>query len=475
MSEEANSLKAEGNNAFRAKKYFDAFDFYTKALEKCSQDDKSLLVSIYLNLSYTEIFLEKTSEAVDHASAAIELDPTNVKAYYRRGQAKVQSLDLEGAYKDYVQALKINPAEKKIRQEAENARGIIKRRELIKAMSVQEGDSIQKIEAKEYVPEPSNVEIPEFNKEYAMKMIEDLKKDIRPHKDIFRAMLKAVKALNEKMQNIVELSPKGKFYVVGDTHGQFQDVLALFEKFGYPTREHPFLFNGDYVDRGSMGIEILCTLMAIKLADPESIYLNRGNHETLYMNQMYGFEKECTSKYNSYVYQECSDMFNTLPLGHLLNKKVLIVHGGLFTDETLTIEDIQKLNRFRQPPETGPINDILWSDPMEQNGLAPSPRGLTRTFGPDISKKFCERLDLDFIIRSHQVMQDGISEMHNGKCITVFSAPNYVGQMGNKGAVVSLDFDEDGKLKEKAYEKYTAMPIPKKYPPMMYASFGNFC
>lgn len=475
MSEEANSLKLKGNDAFRAKKYFDAFDLYTESLEKCSKNDKALLISIYLNLSYTEIFLERASTAIEHATSAIELDPQNVKAYFRRAQAKVQSQDLEGAYKDYVSALKISPAEKKIRKEAEDLRALIKRRELIKAMAVQDGDSVQKIETKEYTPEPSNVEIPEFNKEYAMKMIEDLGKDIRPHKEIFRAMIKGVKELNMKMQNIVELSPKGKFYVVGDTHGQFQDVIALFKKFGYPTRECPFLFNGDYVDRGSLGVEILCTLMALKLADPESIYLNRGNHETLYMNQMYGFEKECTSKYNSNVYKECSEMFNTLPLGHLLNKKVLIVHGGLFTDEKATIEDIQKLNRFCQPPESGPINDLLWSDPMEQNGLAPSPRGLTRTFGPDITKKFCQRLGIDFIIRSHQVMQEGICEMHNGQCITVFSAPNYVGQMGNKGAVVLLNFDDEGKLVEKSYEKFTAEPIPSQYPPMKYASFGNFC
>ena len=472
MSDDPTVLKNQGNDAFRAKKYFDAFDLYTKALNACPSDNKALLISINMNLCYTEIFLERTNEAIDHATKAIELDPKNPKAYYRRGQAKVQSFDLEGAYSDYLQACKLDPSQKAIRKEAEETRNIIKRRALLEAMSAQEGDTITRTESVDIIDE--TIEIPEFNKEYTTKLLEDLKNDIRPRKEIFRAMLKQFKELNKKMQNIVELSPKGKFYVVGDTHGQFQDVIALFEKFGYPTKENPYLFNGDYVDRGSMGIEILCVLMAFKLADPECIYLNRGNHETQSMNSMYGFEKECISKYNSITYRECSDMFNTLPLGHLLNKKILVVHGGIFTDETKTIEDVQKLDRFGQPPESGPINDLLWSDPMEQNGFAPSPRGLTRTFGPDVTERFCQRCGIDFVIRSHQVMQDGIQEMHNGKCITVFSAPNYIGTMGNKGAIIKLTFDDDGKLLDKTYEKYTAMPIPEKYRPMMYSAFGNY-
>ena len=192
------------------------------------------------------------------------------------------------------------------------------------------------------------------------------------------------------------------------------------------------------------------------------------------MNSMYGFEKECISKYDKNIFQICSEVFNTLPLGHIVNKKILVVHGGVFTNNSLTLNDIQKLDRFRQPPEEGPINDILWSDPMEQTGLAPSPRGVTRTFGPDITEAFLARNGLDFIIRSHQVQEEGICEMHQGKCITVFSSPNYIGQMKNLGAVVRLDFDNEGQLLKKSYEKFQAKPIPEKYPPMKYASFGGF-
>ena len=190
------------------------------------------------------------------------------------------------------------------------------------------------------------------------------------------------------------------------------------------------------------------------------------------MNAMYGFEKECLEKYTKNAFNKCSDVFNSLPLGHILNNKILVVHGGIFTDPNLTIPNIQSENRYRQPPETGPINDLLWSDPMEQKGLAPSPRGVTRTFGPDITESFLKRNNLDFVIRSHQVQEKGFCEMHDGKCITVFSSPNYIGQMQNLGAIIQLDFDNDFKLIKKTYQQFKAKPIPQKYPPMKYASFG---
>ena len=192
------------------------------------------------------------------------------------------------------------------------------------------------------------------------------------------------------------------------------------------------------------------------------------------MNQMYGFENECTKKYNRKMFEAFSDFFNTMPLGHIINGQVLIVHGGLFSNQTVTIESLQNMPRVSQPPESGPLNDILWSDPMEEKGLAPSPRGVTRTFGPDITENFLTRNHLDLLIRSHQVQENGYGVMHNGKCITVFSAPNYIGQMGNKGAVVLLKFGDDLKLVSKEFQQFDAQPIPVGYPPMKYASLGRF-
>ncbi|OHS98292.1 protein phsophatase-2A [Tritrichomonas foetus] len=195
--------------------------------------------------------------------------------------------------------------------------------------------------------------------------------------------------------------------------------------------------------------------------------------ETDLMNNPYGFENECTSKLNVEIFRQFSSMFGTLPVGHIIGDKVLVVHGGLFSDESVTIETIQGMVRFGQPPESGPMNDILWSDPMDKPGHAPSPRGVTQTFGPDVTEKFLKANNLELLIRSHQVQEEGYLVQHDGKCITVFSAPNYIGRIGNKGAIVILSFEEDGTLNPPKFEQFTAQPIPVNFKPMKFSNLGN--
>lgn len=101
------------------------------------------------------------------------------------------------------------------------------------------------------------------------------------------------------------------------------------------------------------------------------------------------------------------------------------MHGGLFSRDDVTLDEIRKLERNRQPPEEGVMCELLWSDPQPANGRAPSKRGVGCQFGPDVTKKFLELNKLDYVIRSHEVKNEGYQVDHDGKCITVFSAPNY--------------------------------------------------
>lgn len=80
--------------------------------------------------------------------------------------------------------------------------------------------------------------------------------------------------------------------------GQFFDLMELFRLNGHPTENHQYLFNGDFVDRGSWSTEIALLLYSYKWLRPKSFFLNRGNHETDDMNRAYGFEGECKAKYN---------------------------------------------------------------------------------------------------------------------------------------------------------------------------------
>lgn len=140
------------------------------------------------------------------------------------------------------------------------------------------------------------------------------------------------------------------------------------------------------------------------------------------------------------------------------------MHGGLFSKDDVTIDDIRKVDRNRQPPETGIMCELLWSDPQPQLGRAASKRGTGVSFGPDITQNFLDRNGLEYIIRSHEVKDEGYEVAHNGKCITVFSAPNYCDQMGNKGAFITLRED----LKPN-FTSFSAVPHPSVRP-MAYAN-----
>lgn len=119
-----------------------------------------------------------------------------------------------------------------------------------------------------------------------------------------------------------------------------------------------------------------------------------------------------------------SESFSALPLATLIGSKYLVLHGGLFSDDKVTLDDIRKLNRHnqRQPGQSGLMMEMLWTDPQTEPGRGPSKRGVGMQFGPDVTKRFCDNNGLDAIIRSHEVRMEGYEEEHNGKCITGMSS-----------------------------------------------------
>lgn len=157
----------------------------------------------------------------------------------------------------------------------------------------------------------------------------------------------------ESLPNLIEIQvPKDKqVTVVGDTHGQFWDLLEIFEKQQRPSNDNIYVFNGDFVDRGSFGCEVFLTLVCMKLAYPNTIHILRGNHECRQISSQYGFRRECEAKYDLDVYYHFLYVFNALPLCALINKEIFVVHGGIPSAGNILLRDISDLNRFGEPGE----------------------------------------------------------------------------------------------------------------------------
>jgi len=226
--------------------------------------------------------------------------------------------------------------------------------------------------------------------------------------------------------------------ICGDVHGQYYDLLRLFEYGGFPPDSN-YLFLGDYIDRGKMSLETVCLLLAYKIKYPENFFLLRGNHECASINRIYGFYDECKRRHTIKLWKIFTDCFNCLPIAALVDDKILCMHGGL-SPELVKIDTIKNIVRPTDVPDTGLLCDLLWSDPdKEVNEWGENDRGVSFTFGEEIVNKFAQRNDIDLICRAHQVVEDGYEFFCKRQLVTLFSAPNYCGEFDNSGAMMSVD------------------------------------
>lgn len=196
----------------------------------------------------------------------------------------------------------------------------------------------------------------------------------------------------------VKIADEQEITICGDVHGQYYDLYNIFKINGFPSPTNPYVFNGDFIDRGSFGIEVIMTLLAWKVLYPQHFHMPRGNHESKNLNKLYGFEGEVKHKYDLKVFDLFSDLFCKLPIAYCINQKVLILHGGLFAKDGVKLADIEKVNRDREPPEDGIMCEALWSDPCDQDGRLPSKRGVGVQFGPDVAAKFLDDNGLSMFI-----------------------------------------------------------------------------
>ncbi|TGZ67502.1 hypothetical protein CRM22_004746 [Opisthorchis felineus] len=212
----------------------------------------------------------------------------------------------------------------------------------------------------------------------------------------------ALKSREIFLRQPILLELEAPLKICGDIHGQYYDLLRLFEYGSFPP-EANYLFLGDYVDRGKQSLETICLLLAYKIKYPENFFLLRGNHECASINRIYGFYDECKRRYNIKLWKTFTDCFNCLPIVAIVDEKIFCCHGGLSPD-LQSMEQIRRIMRPTDVPEQGLLCDLLWSDPDKDiTGWGENDRGVSFTFGGDIVTKFLHNHDLDLICRAHQL------------------------------------------------------------------------
>ena len=280
------------------------------------------------------------------------------------------------------------------------------------------------------------------NKQMSQKMKNDQIKLVSESNLLSEEELKflCTKSMEIFMQESSFLELTAPIIICGDIHGQYRDLIRLFDFGGSPQKKQ-YLFLGDYVDRGKNSIECIALLLAYKVKYPKSIYLLRGNHESEMINRTYGFYDECKRRYNLRIWKIFSDCFNWLPISAIVNQKILCMHGGLSPD-LQSLNNIKQIIRPTEVPDKGLLCDLLWSDPEKDcEDWAPNSRGISVLFNEELIEKALDELDIDLICRAHQVVEFGYEFFAQRKLVTVFSAPNYCGEFDNAGAFMTVNKD----------------------------------
>jgi serine/threonine-protein phosphatase 5 len=459
---QAEDYKLKGNEHLKKNQLELAVQEYTKAIE-LNIPDKRKIAIYYANRSHANLKMENYGFAMTDGEEAIKADATYAKGYYRKASA----LMAVGKHKEAAAFFKKSGDDADCKEKYAICIKMHKEKLFQESISVDEDSGKKMLEIFTEMAVSSSYVGPVFKDdepitaEWVIGLMEHMKNQKVFHKKYLWSLMFKLKEILKPLPALVDVEiPAGKeITICGDTHGQYYDLLNIFKLNGYPSEENPYLFNGDFVDRGSFSVEVIICLIAWKVFNPKCMHLTRGNHETKSMNKLYGFEGEVKEKYDLNTYDLFADMFCHFPLVFVINSKVMVCHGGLFSKDGVKLADLKKIDHHREPPEEGLMTELLWSDPSPFMGRQPSKRGVGVTFGPDVAHRFLDDNGLDYLIRSHEMKQNGYEEAASNRVITIFSAPNYCDQMGNKGAFIRIN-GSDNKPKFTMFDHVEHPKIP---------------
>jgi diadenosine tetraphosphatase ApaH/serine/threonine PP2A family protein phosphatase len=231
-------------------------------------------------------------------------------------------------------------------------------------------------------------------------------------------------------------------HIIGDLHGSIADLLHILQRFGLPPTSR-YLFLGDYIDHGPDSIGVICLVLALKCKWPNDVYLLRGNHEFMHVNEAYGFRAEILARYNDdSLWQTLQKIFSWMPLAAVVGGSLFCVHGGI----SPSLESLASLQALELPiasySSNSMIADLVWSDPVDGFwGFQASFRGSGKIFGHDRVEAFLTAVGLRLLVRGHGRPDLGYEQFARAMGITVFSAGDYCGISRHKSAVLRVSGD----------------------------------
>ena len=266
--------------------------------------------------------------------------------------------------------------------------------------------------------------------------------ELPSNQEFNKIYLKAKEILDQR-KNIAILNTP--LIICGCINAHFEELKDIFKICG-DISQNKYLFLGDYVGRGWNGLSTFMLLILYLIKYPNNITLLRGNHDSRTMSIMYGLYDECLKKIEKKdeaedIYNKINELFDLLQLAAVVDNKYFCIHGGL-SPELKKIDILNSIERKKEIPEKGIITDLIWSDPKEEvNEFEPSKKGAGQFYGEKAVNDFIkENNNIEMIIRSHELVDDGRKFQFNNKLLTVFSAPDYGGREGfNIGSVLKID------------------------------------
>jgi len=276
------------------------------------------------------------------------------------------------------------------------------------------------------------------------------------NKELLSVLVTEAVEILQKEPSLVHLRAPVKVY--GSLHGQFLDLLRLFEMWGAPNdipgegdiESFDYLFLGNYVDSGTRSLELICTLLALKVKYPDQIVLLRGFHEDRNINLHRGFAEECRNKLGDdpqspkSIFNLINTAFEMMPLAGVIEDKFLCVHSGIGSSwkNLADLEAIRKPLVLMRGSEDATVQlalEVLLSEPTEKEtgvSVSSSRDGAIIKFGVSRLRRFLADNGLLSVFRGHDTVAEGLEVHWNGELQTIISATDYAGQYKNAGAVL---------------------------------------